>query len=214
MHMNNRRGVTLIELLIAMSVLGIVLIPVLGILGFATRQFGSQTSRAQTILLANKTLNAVCKDVGNSISVQADSNGVLSVFTLPGNTDTAGNYIPVAQNGSLVYVPGLQIHYYLCDATGKNNSGHTQPSKATNLWREYWQTGGLLGLGSSWVTDTAWSQQGGNAGTRYPNMSTMSFTTTGLPANTIRVSLTMTDKEGGQTSSYTVTRSVYLSNHN
>ena len=47
-----------------------------------------------------------------------------------------------------------------------------------------------------------------------PDVTALTFSTAGMPANTVRVTLTMADKEGGQTSSYTVSRSVYLSNHN
>lgn len=209
MDRNNRRGVTLIELLVAMSVSGFVLIAVLGIFGFSTRQFGAQTGRAETMLLANQAMNAMAKDIHNCISVQADATGILSVFTLPGNTDASGNYVPVMQNGTLTYVPGLQIHYRLSNWKGNASSG-------TNLWREYWQTGGLLGLGSSWTLDNAWTLLPGGSPKlpKFQNMSALTFSTTGMPANTVRVSLTMTDQEGGQASSYTVSRSVYLSNHN
>lgn len=205
--MKTRRGVTLIEILVAATVLALVMGAVLGVFNFSTRQWGRQVSRSEALLSANQAMNALCKDIGNSINVQADSSGVLSVFTLPGRTDAAGNYVPVLQNGSLAYQPGLQIHYHLSNGKGNAQGG-------TNLWREYWQTGGLLGLGSSWTQDADWSQLPGGRTTKYPNVTAMTFSTTGMPANTVRVSLTMTYQEGSQTSNYTVSRSVYMSNHN
>ncbi len=207
--MKKCRGVTLIELLIAATVSALVLIAVLGIFNFSTRQLGAQTSRAKAILIANQAMDAMTKDIRNSISVQADANGVLSVYTLPGNTDAAGNYVPVWQNGSLVYTPGLQIHYRLSNWKGNAPSG-------TSLWREYWQTGGLLGLGSSWTLDNAWTllPGGSPAMPKFQNVSALAFSNAGLPANMVRISLTMAIQEGQQTSNYTVSRSVYLSNHN
>jgi prepilin-type N-terminal cleavage/methylation domain-containing protein len=208
MNSKMNRGVTLIELLVAVSVSGLLLIATLGILNSSTQQLGAQTSRAKAILIANQAMNAMTKDIRNSISVQADAKGVLSVYTLPGNTDTAGNYVPVWQNGSLVYTPGLQIHYRLSNK--KDNS-----SGGTNLWREYWQTGGLLGLGSSFTPDTAWSDIPGLTDQPYfQPVQTLTFSNTGLPPNTIRVSVTVAVTEGKQSTNYTVSRNVYLSNHN
>lgn len=212
--MNNRRGVTLIELLVVVSVLGIVLIPILGIFGFATRQFGSQTGRAKTIMLANQAMNAMAKDIHNCISVQADANGNPTNFTLAGNTDASGNYVPISQNGTLTYQPLMGIRFRLSNANDTAASG-------TTLWREHWEhngnpnlLSGLFGSGGSWVGDTSWSQQPGGTRTNFANTTALTFITAGMPANTVRVSLTMTDAEGSQTSSYTVSRSVYLSNHN
>lgn len=214
--MNNRRGVTLIELLVVVSVLGIVLIPILGIFGFATRQFGSQTGRAKTIFIANQAMNAMTKEISKAVTTQNDSSGIPSIFVMPGSTDASGNYTPVMQSGTLTYTSGVPVQFYLGDAKGKNDIG-TQP---TNIWRQTAQSGGLLGGllgGLKWTPDNAWSLlPGGKKSTvpQFPNTTALTFTTTGMPANTVRVSLTMTDAEGSQTSSYTVSRSVYLSNHN
>ncbi len=211
MHMNKRRGVTLIEMLVVLSVLGIVLIPVLGILGFATRQFGSQTGRAQTILLANQSMNAMCREISKAVNAQNDSSGIPSIFVMPGNTDAGGNYVPVMQSGTLTYTSGVPVQFYLGNPHGKLVSGNH------NLWRQTAQSGGLLnGLlgGLTWTPDTAWSLVPGTGVPIFPSTTALTFSTTGLPANTVRVSLTMTDTEGGQTSNYTVTRNVYLSNHN
>lgn len=211
--MNNRRGVTLIELLVVVSVLGLVLIPVLGIMGFATRQFGSQTGRAKTILLANQAMNAMTKEIGKAVNVQNDSSGVPSIFVMPGSTDANSNYTPVMQSGTLTYTSGVPVQFYLGNAKGKANNG----SNSNNLWRQTAQSGGLLGGllgGLKWTPDSNWSLTPGTNVPLFPNVSSLTFTTAGMPANTVRVSLTMTDTEGSQTSSYTVSRSVYLSNHN
>lgn len=208
--MNNRRGVTLIELLVVVSVLGIVLIPILGIFGFATRQFGSQTGRAKTIFIANQAMNAMTKEISKAVTTQNDSSGIPSIFVMPGSTDASGNYTPVMQSGTLTYTSGVPVQFYTGNPNGKNNG-------AKNLWRQTAQSGGLLGGllgGLTWTPDSKWSLTPGTNVPLFPNVSSLTFTTAGMPANTVRVSLTMTDTEGSQTSSYTVSRSVYLSNHN
>ncbi len=210
--MNNRRGVTLIELLVVVSVLGLVLIPVLGILNFSTRQFGTQTGRAQTILLANQAMNAMTKEIGKAVNAQNDINGIPSIFVMPGNTDAGGNYVPVQQSGKLTYTSGVPVQFYIANPNGKYVGGNNH-----NLWRQTAQSGGLLGgtlSGLTWTPDNAWSLTPGTNVPLFPNVTALTFSTTGMPANTVRVSLTMTDTEGGQTSTETVTRSVYLSNHN
>ncbi len=199
--MNNRKGVTLIELLVVLSVLGLVLIPVLGILNFSTRQFGSQTGRAQTILLANQAMNAICKEAGRAVSTAPDALGNL-YFVMPGNTDTGGNYVPVQQSGKLTYTSGVLVQFYIGNPNGKNVLGNH------NLWRQ------TLAPDLKGTPDNAWSLTPGTNVPLFPNVTALTFSTTGMPANTVRVSLTMTDTEGGQTSTETVTRSVYLSNHN
>jgi len=209
--MNNRKGVTLIELLVVLSVLGLVLIPVLGILNFSMRQFGSQTGRAKTILLANQAMNAMTKEISKAVTTQNDSSGIPSIFVMPGNTDAGGNYVPVMQSGTLTYTSGVPVQFYLGNPHGKLVSGNH------NLWRQTAQSGGLLnGLlgGLTWIPDKAWSLVPGTGVPLFPQVTSLTFSTTGMPANTVRVSLTMTDAEGDQTSNYTVTRNVYLSNHN
>lgn len=232
--MNNRRGVTLIELLVAMSVSGLVLIAVLGIFGFTSRQLGAQTAHAQTILLANQAMNAMTHDIHNSISVQNDANGNPTEFILPADTDAFGNYIPsTPKKGTYGYQPGSALAYQLSDTTGNAVGG-------TNLWRYQYQQkgggggllGGLLGVvggllgggpGGSWVPDTAWSLMPTGPSkppkaavtlTKYPNVSALTFSTAGMPANTVQITLTMTGAEGSQTSNYTVSRCVYFANHN
>ncbi len=202
MDRHSRRGVTLIEMLVAMSVLGLVLIPILGILNFSTHQFGSQTGRAKTILLANQAMNAMCSEIGQATSTGTDTYGRL-YFVMPNTGSAQTGFIPTLLNGVLSYSSGNYVQFYLSNQNGQASSGQF-------LWRQ------TLAPDMKGTPDTVWSllRGGASAPPRFPSVTALSFTTTGMPANTVRVSLTMADKEGGQTSSYTVSRSVYLSNHN
>jgi prepilin-type N-terminal cleavage/methylation domain-containing protein len=214
MDRNNRRGVTLIELLVAMSVSGLILIAVLGIFGFSTRQFGTQTGRAETMLTANQAMNAMCKEIGQSVSFGYDKNGDM-YFLPPATTDAQGNGLPGLIGGILGYsTSATAVKFYPSNDTGSTQGSNTSTGQIglTALWRA---TTTKLNGNPKWQSDTAWSQlPNASAKPKYPDVTSLTFSTTGLPANTVRVTLTLADKEGSQTSSYTVSRSVYLSNHN
>ena len=219
--MNRCRGVTLIEMLIAMSVVSCVLLAVVNVMTSSQRLFNSQVGNAKSLLGANRAMDAMCAEIGNAVSSANDSNGNPSIFIMPLGTDSSGNYVP---NASGAYDPGTAVQFYLSDGTGKTNNGHTKAGVGIDLWRTTGVTttsggllGGLLGGGgttTTWTTDTKWGYEPGGTIMKYQNISALTFTTTGMPANTVQVSLTVYDKEGGQTSPYTLTRDVYLSNHN
>jgi prepilin-type N-terminal cleavage/methylation domain-containing protein len=208
MDRKNRRGVTLIELLVAMSVSGLVLIGVLGIFGFSTRQLGTQTGRAQTQVLGNQAMNAICKEIGQAISVGNDPSGNPTEFIMPSVNPGTGGLLGALVGGVLNYTPGSQTRFYLSDTSGSVQGG-------TCLWRSTATNvaGNSLGL---FTPDSVWSllPGGSPALPKFPNVTALTFSTTGMPSNTVKVTLTMADKEGSQTSSYTVSRIVYLSNHN
>ncbi len=214
MDRNNHRGVTLIELLVAMSVSGLVLIAVLGIFGFSTRQLGAQTGRAETMLTGNAAMNAMCKEIGQAVSFGTDKNGDL-YFLMPANTDVQGNGIPALLGGVLGYsTNAAAVKFYPSNDMGSTQGSNTGGTLTgiTALWRA---TTTKPNGNPKWQADTAWSQlPNATATPKYSDVTALTFSTTGLPANTIRVTLTLADKEGSQTSSYTVSRSVYLSNHN
>ena len=162
---------------------------------------------------ANLAMELMCKDIGNAGATSNDSSGAPSIFVMPGNTDSTGNYVP---SSSGTYTTGTLVQFYLSNWKGTAPTG-------TTLWRQTGVTttsGGLLGTGllggstTTWTPDAAWSQAPGGQVGKFPDVSALSFTTTGLPINAVQVSLTVTTKEGGQSSSYTDTRIVYLQNHN
>lgn len=215
-----RLGMTLIEMMIALSVVALVLAAVLGIFNSSTRLWNAQAGRSKSLLTANLAMEMMAKDIGSAVSVQNDSNGSPTIFILPATMDASGNATPTLSNGTPAYAPGTQVQFYLSNAQGTAKSG-------TNLWRQTapppTQSGGLLGgllsglLGGSGTVSTpdqTWSLQPGGRIAKYPNVTALSFSTAGLPANTVQITLTVAVKEGGQTSSYTVKRNVYLANHN
>lgn len=212
--MKSRRGVTLIEMLIAMSVVSVVLIAVLNVFNSSQRLWNNQVSRSRAILEANDAMEAMCKEIGNAVNAQNDLNGTPSIFVMPANKDAGGNYVPASSGGTVAYGSGVPIQFFLAD---KNGTVKVGIGANKYLWRQTAQSGGLLGGllgGLTWTQDTAWSTRPGGAILKYPGVMNLTFTTAGLPANTVQVSLTVKSDEGRQSSDYTVTRIVYLSHHN
>lgn len=208
--MRTRRGVTLIEMLIAMSVVSVVLIAVLNVFNVSQRLFDKQVGRSESIAEANLAMDLMCKEISSSIIYGTDVNGDI-YFIPPATTDASGNYLPIRFGGVLFYYGTTAVKFYPSDAGGGNWGSNTgDSSTGTYLWRS---TTTKLNGNPKWQADDAWSTQPGGQTPKFPNISSLVFTTAGLPANTIQVSLTVKTKEGGQSSNYTVTRIVYLQNH-
>ena len=207
------QGVTLIELLVAMTTSAVVILAITLILGSVTRQWGTQVSRGRAIQIANLAASQIAKEVRNAVFFQAVDGTKTCTFTMPANTDAQGNFIPAWNHTYLRYASGYRVHYYLSDLTGVSSSGSV-------LWRE---TNSLSTGSIGWVQDTASSLVSGSlsGGTLTPSargskdhITALTFSTTSAKPYTVQMSITVSYAEGKVTSNYTLTRSIYLSNHN
>jgi prepilin-type N-terminal cleavage/methylation domain-containing protein len=195
--MSFKHAFSLIELMVACSIVAIVLVSVIGIFGFAVRQWNYQIGTSTAMEEANLAADMMSKEI--STGVQWTSN----TLVLPANTDSAGNYVPASANGSkVVYASGTEVEYYLSNSTGTATSG-------TDLWRMATNSFSL------WKSDTVWSclPGGVNSGPKFPNVTGLSILQ-GASANNITLSVTVSFPENGQLYAHTATRNVYLSNHN
>lgn len=199
------RGVTLIELMVSIGLTGLVLIAVSGILMGIQRQWAFSASRGKAVEMAEIALDQIASDVRNSIGFLAVDGTTTNTFSLPNSMDTGGNYVPARVGSVLQYVAGSRIRYYLSDTTGAAGSG-------TYLWR---QTNSAPTGNAGWTADSAWSLAAGSGSKpKYSSISALSFTTSGMPANVVLITVTVQVTEGTQTYTLTLQRSVYLSNHN
>ncbi|HZO89759.1 MAG TPA: prepilin-type N-terminal cleavage/methylation domain-containing protein [Chthonomonadaceae bacterium] len=200
--MSRRRGLTLVEVLMALTLGAVVLVPVLLIFATLSGQWARQISRSKAIQEANLAVDGMAKEIREAISFlpyDAATN-TANVFTLPANRDASGNYVPAWQNGTLQYQPGTQVSFYLANARG--NAG------GPNLWRQYKLPGG------NWTADAAWSLLPGSSVPRIGDVQSLSFDATGTPPNVVRLTLTVAVTEGIRTWTYTVRRDVYMAHHN
>jgi len=199
------RGVTLIEVLVALSLCSAVLIAVSGIFLGIQKQWAFSATRGKAVEAAELALDQIATDARNSIAFMAVDGTKTNTFSLPNSTDAQGNYLPSRVSSALQYVAGSRVHYYLSDATGTAGTG-------TMLWRE---TNSAPTGNTGWTADSAWSLAAGTGSkTKYNNISALAFSTSGMPANTIKVTITVQTTEGGQTYTLSLQRSVYLANHN
>ncbi len=199
------RGVTLIELMVSIGLTGLVLIAVSGILMGIQRQWVFSSTRAKAVETGEIALDQMASDVRNGITFLAVDGAKTNTFSLPNTVDSSGNYIPARVGTLLQYVAGSRIRYYLSDSTGTAGTG-------TMLWR---QTNSAPTGDAGWTADSAWSLAAGSGSkTKYNNISALTFTTSGMPANVVLISVTVQVTEGTQVYTLSLQRSVYLSNHN
>ena len=215
-----RRGITLIELLVVLSVLGTLMFATLAVFRRIVLQWNGQVSRSRAILAANSGIDEIAGEMSDAVTFNLVDGLLTNTFTLPANTDAAGNYIPTWNLGTLSYAAGDRTQYYLAAADGV--------SAGNILWRRYngnGPTGGKPKKGgkakkggaqtyAGWTNDIAASLQPGSA-TRgiVENVTSLNFLYYPL-TNTIFISLTVTAAENQKTTAFTVTRTVYLGNHN
>lgn len=207
-----RHGMTLMEILIVTTVLSVILIPVLTIFTVITRQWNNQVSRGQAIRIANLAMEQMTKDLRNGVSFQATDGNKTCTFTMPANTDAKGNFTPVWDRNFITYASGYRVHYYLSDLTGLASTG-------TVLWRE---TNPLSSGSVGWVPDSLRSLAPGSlsggvltaaARGNVDHVSSLTFSA-GVVSNTVQATISISYKESKTTSVYTLTRLIYLSNHN
>ena len=204
-HRQSRAAFTLIEILVSMSVMSVVSIAVLMIFGTVSRQWGQNISRANATQYATMALNRIAKETSMAMTYTSSGGpGNLAFFTFPSDTDTGGNYVPAWANGVLQFRAGTNVAYCRSDGTGATTAS------GTILWRQY-QTGGT----GAWTADQKWAMRpGSTTHGNIENLTALTFTTSGLPTYTVRVSVTVTVVEGKQTNTITLQRDIYLSNHN
>ena len=207
-----RYGMSLIELLIVITVLPVVLIAVLSVFSAITQQWKTQVSRGQAIRIANIAMAQMTKELRNAVLFQAIDGTKTNTFIMPANIDANGNFTPVWNHTFIMYASGYRAHYYLSDLTGTAATG-------TVLWRE----SNPHSTGSTgWVQDSVTSLAPGSlsGGTltasargNVDHVTSLAFAA-GAVSNTVQATLSISYQEGKITSVYTLSRLIYLSNHN
>lgn len=216
---------TLIELLVVLSVVATLMFATLSIFRRIVLQWNGQVSRSRALLAANLGIDKIAGEVATAVTFNSVDGVLTNTFTLPANTDAAGNYIPAWNGSTLTYALGDRSQYYLAAADGA--------SAGNILWRRYNGNGphggALQNYGppahnknplvhinnniGGWTNDSVSSLQPGSAMHGIVENVT-SLILIPMPSNTVYISLTVTAAENQQTYAYTVTRTVYLSNHN
>jgi prepilin-type N-terminal cleavage/methylation domain-containing protein len=132
----NRRGFTLVELLIASTVLSLILTSLCGIyLSVAReweRQNGRGTALGATSMACTRLSDYISQSVGVVVVNRLATGDALAV-NLPSNS-AYGTYVPTWSGGKVQYQSGSWIIFYLSDSTGNYNVGGNILWAATMNW--------------------------------------------------------------------------------
>ena len=199
--------------MVTVTVSAVVMVALTTLLGGVTREWGTQVSRGRAVQAANLAMGKLAKELRSAVLFQAVDGTKTNTFTMPANTDASGNFIPAWNRTYLRYASGYRVHYYLSDLTGLAATG-------TVLWRE---TNPLSSGSAGWIPDvtslapgslTAGGALTASARGCVDSVTALTFTTSPAKPNTVQVSLTVSCVEGKVSTPYTLTRSIYLGNHN
>lgn len=201
----NSRAFTLVELLVATTVLALVLSSLCGIY-FAVakeweRQDGRGTALAATSAACTRISDYISQSVG-AVVVNRFTTGDALAVNLPANT-AYGTYVPTWSGGKVQYQSGNWIIFYLSNATGNY-------SIAGNiLWAATMNWGSFPG---SVTPDATWSLYYDQPKGRIAPISSIQFAV--VTDNLPRVTITATSTYSTQTtqSQVRIVRTVCLQN--
>ncbi len=199
-------GFTLAEIIIAVVLSAIVLLPICGILQLALRRWDVQASYNFAVQKSNVALQRIQADGSNAISDSFStrpSGNLIYYFTIPLDKDANGHYIPERVDADLTYVDGTDVGYYLSDITG-----NVDVTGGTVLWRAT-----RPASTSTWTPDTSWSKVNTNVA-RCSSVQSLVFDSTTAPPNAVKVTITVQQVQGHTTKTYTQSREIYEEYHN
>jgi len=200
-----RAGFTLVELMIAVTVLSLILTSLCGIY-FAVanewqRQDGRGTALAATSNACTKLSDYICQAKGVVVLNRFTTGDAIAV-NLPANTAN-GIYVPTWSSGKMQYQTGNWIVFYLSNSSGSYGVSGNILWAATMTW---------AGFPGSVTPDSAWSLYYDQPKGRIAPISSLQFTLTSdsLP----RVTIVATSQYATKTtqSQVRLTRTVCLQN--
>lgn len=210
----NPKAFTFVEVLLASVAASILIVGACEFYMLTIKQWDVQTSYGAAVTTTDAALERIEDDARYAISFTTKTSGsnTLYVFTLPANSssgtvttsqidalDATGNYIPQRVSGTLEYVAGPQVAFYL-----SNTTGSTSVSGGTVLWRATAAAGS-----TTFTPDSSWSLVNSSVG-RCQGVQSFSITTNGMPSNAVLVSLSSTSTSGPQSKAYSTSRELYM----
>ena len=205
----NRRGLTLVELLIAGTISALVLSCVCGIYFSIARQCQRQQGQGDALLATSRA----CSRLSDYISVSMGatvltrfSTGDALAVNLPANTAYSGVYVPTWSGSAVKYVSGNWLVFYLSDTTGSYNQTGNILWAATMSWTNF---------PNSVVPDRTWSMYYNTNNGRISPLKSISFSyvdSTNHPK--VVITATSSYRIGGINSQLAQSRTVCMRNSN
>ena len=213
------RAFTMIELVVAIAVVAILLFSVVSVFQIGIRRWDVQTSFAYSLQTSNTAIEKIEKDARNatSFTTAASGSNTLYEFTMPADIDSStkdnvdnsipspgGIYIPERPDTDLTYADGVQYCYYLSDITGGQSV-----TGGTILWRASAPAGS-----STFTKDTSWSLVNTTVARCSGIQSFAISQPAANPDTTVQVDMSVAGTSGHTTHTYTISREMYMGNHN
>lgn len=201
----NKSGFTLVELLIASTVLTLILTSLCGIYFSVAkeweRQDGRGTALAATSMACTRLSDYISQSVGAVVVNRLDTGDALAV-NLPADS-AYGTYVPTWSGGKVQYQGGGWIIFYLSDSTGNYNRA------GSILWAATMNWGSFPG---SVTPDATWSLYYDQPKGRIAPISSIQFTLVNDSLARVTVTATSTYKTGTTQSQVRLVRTVCLQN--
>ncbi len=196
--LRRKAGVTLMELMVACGLTGLVVTSVCGVYVYALRLWDRGQAATSAYITASQGMDRICEVIEQAVDAQMTVYGDLKVW-VPRDKDSDGTYRPYWEsNAELRYRSGDEVVFYLSDHTGST-----------------WASGKILWRRVNGSRDTAWSMIPGSTTGRVEPVESLAFQVYDVdPRKVVRVTLETRQKCGSRTETLTFRRYVYLRNHN
>lgn len=202
----NRRGFTLVEVMITSVVLSLVLTSICGIYVAVSkeweRQDGRGTALGATSMACSRLSDYISQSV-RAVVVNRLSTGDALAINLPANTAYGDLYVPTWTSGTVHYQNGSWIIFYLSDSTGNYSRSGNILWAATMTWSNF---------PSSVTPDQSWSLYYDQPKGRIAPITSLQFSTTTDSLPRVTITATSSYKTGTTQSQVRLTRTVCLQN--
>jgi hypothetical protein len=193
----SRAGVALIEVLLV-GTLSAMLIGAICQMYLTGQKLTKRVQAEATVWqVANLGMERIAAITAQGVSAQVEAVDQLRVI-LPLDKGAGGNYEPRLVTGDLTYRDGESVRFY------RANSGGTQTGNILWLSRKP--------VSGSWTPDAEWSLTPGTTQGRVQPVTSLAFTA--VADNAVTATITVTQSYGLKSATVTLTRTIYLRNHN
>jgi len=200
----DRRGLTLVELLVAGVISGLVLSSLCGVYFAVHRQFERGQGQQFALLATSQACSKLSDYISQACGVVAIDRfyaGDTLAVNLPDN-QAYEVYVPTWQNGQMQYVSGDWIVFYLSDSTGSYYHTGDILWAATMAWDDY---------PASVSPDQAWSLRKGVQSGRITPLRSLRFVVS-ADGQVVTITAVSAYTVGSDESQFSLCRTVYVRN--
>lgn len=205
----NKRGLTLVELLVAGTITALMLSCLCGIYFAISRQWNRQQGEGDALLSTSRACSTLADYVSKSMGAAVltrFSNGDTLAVNLPSTTAYGNLYVPTWSANKIQYISGNWVIFYLSDTTGSYSKSGNILWAATMSW---------VNFPNSVVPDKSWSMYYDTKNGKIAPLKSICFTYSDSGNQPIVVVKVISSYKNGQTESQlSQSRTICLRNSN